>query len=156
MVMNDPQLDPTGALILELRSDGDLAALVGNRVRGYEPMGDVYADGTLVSRGDARGAGEYTAFVVISGLSDQLHPRAPVAFGEWGVVAYGTTPQNARAVWGAVVKALHAIGPRIKANGLGIYKTLVVSGGEQDKDPDTGQPAVRGTVRVVATTQVVT
>ena len=46
-------------------------------------------------------------------------------------------------------------GPRRKANGLGIYWTSVISGGEQGKDPDTQQPLVRATLSLIGTTQVI-
>jgi hypothetical protein len=140
-----PQLDPMGSLILELRADSDVAGLVGTRVRGFEP-----------APGDARGAGEYQAFIVISALSVPPHPRVPITFAEYGIRCYGATPQNAFAVWGAVVKALHQIGPRTKSNGLLIYKSIVLTGGTQDRDPDTQQPVVTGSIRFTASLQSVT
>lgn len=149
-MLDEPQLDPMGALIAEARNDADVGLLVGNRVRGYEPKPATDAD-----RGDARGPGEYVPFVIISALSVPPHPRVPVTFAEYALNAYGTTPQNAWAVWGALVKAFHAVRTRVKGNGLGIYQSLVVSGGEQDRDPDTSQPVVRGVVRVIATTLAV-
>ena len=76
-------------------------------------------------------------------------------YATYAVNAYGTTPQNAWAVWGAIVKAFHKVGNRVMANGLGIYQTFVISGGEQDKDPRTEQPVVRGTIRLIATAQAV-
>lgn len=143
-MLDDPQLDPLGSLLVEIRSDVDVAALVGGRVRGFEP-----------APGDAKPLGSYQGFVVIVALSVPPDPQLPVTFATYGIRCYGATPQAAWAVWGAVVKALHEVGPRLKANGLGIYKTIVVSGGEQSKDPDTQQPLVDGTIRLIATTQVV-
>lgn len=143
-MLAQPQLDPMGALITELRGDPDVAALVAARVRGFEP-----------APGDALGAGSYRAFVVLSALDVPPHPRLPITFADYAVRCYGATPQGAWAVWGAVVKALHQVGPRTKSNGLLIYKTLVRSGGEQELDPDTRQPVVIGTVGVIATTQAV-
>lgn len=140
-MLAEPQLDPMGALIAEARADPDLSALVSTRVRGFEP-----------APGDALGPGQYQAFVVIAALDVPPHLRVPLTFATYGVNCYGSTAQGAWAVWGAFVKAFHMVGPRVKANGLGIYQTFVVSGGEQDKDPDTGQPVVRGTIRVTATT----
>jgi hypothetical protein len=58
-------------------------------------------------------------------------------------------------VWGAFVKATHRLTPRLKASGIGFYQSLVLSGGEQEKDPDTGQPVVTGAIRLIATTQAV-
>lgn len=141
-MLEDPQLDPMGSLILELRADTDVAALVSTRVRGFEP-----------APGDARGAGDYQAFIVVSALSVPPHPRVPITFAEYGIRCYGVTPQNAFAVWGAVVKALHQVGPRTKSNGLLVYRTFVLAGGTEDRDPDTKQPVVTGTIRLTASLQ---
>jgi len=54
-----------------------------------------------------------------------------------------------------VVKAMHQVGNRKKSNGLVIYKTFVLTGGQQDKDPDTSQPVVTGSIRVTASLQSV-
>lgn len=143
-MLEAPQKDPMGSLILEARADSDVASLVGTRVRGFEPAED-----------DAKGPGEYQAFVVISALSVPVNARVPITDALYALSAYGSTPQNAWAVWGALVKAFHAVGPRIGSSRLGIYRSWV-SGGEQDKDPDTAQPVVRGTLRLIATAQAVT
>ena len=139
VILTEPMLDPIGSLILEARADDDLATLVGTRVRGVEP-----------APGDARGPDEWQAFVVLTALSVPLHPSLPVTFADYGVRCYGTTHQNAWAVWAAFVKAFHGVGPRVReSNGLGIYRTST-SGGEQSADPDTKQPVVLGTLRVIA------
>jgi hypothetical protein len=143
-MLDDPQLDPLGSLLVEIRDDVDVDGLVNGRVRGFEP-----------APGDAQPKGSYKAFVVLVTLSAPPDPQLPVTFATYGIRAYGSTPQNAWAVWGAVVKAIHETGPRLKASGLGIYKTIVVSGGEQGKDIDTQQPVCEGTVRLIATTQAV-
>jgi hypothetical protein len=143
-MLDAAQLDPMGSLITEARSDAEVAALVDTRVRGFEP-----------APGDAKGSGEYQAFIVISALNVTPIRRVPVTFAEYGIRAYGSTPQNAWAVWGALVKVFEGTTPRVKSNGLGIYQTFVVSGGEQGSDPDTKQPVVLGSIRVVATTQAV-
>lgn len=140
-MFGDPMLDPSGSIITEARADMDVAALVGDRVRGPLP-----------SPGDAKGPGEYQAFVTIAALSVPPHPRVPLTFAEYGINAYGTTYQNAFAVYGALVKAFHQVGARTKSNGLGIYRSFVLSGGTEDADPETKQPVVRGTLRVTATT----
>lgn len=139
-MLEDPQLDILGSLISEARADVDVALLVSDRVRGYQP-----------APGDALGAGEYRAFVVFSTLDDHPHPQLPITFAEFAVDAYGVTPQGASAVWHALVKAFHKARTRVKGNGLGIYQSIVVTGGDQDRDPDTKQPVVRGTIRVIAT-----
>lgn len=141
---SDPIIDPMGSLVVELRADADVADVVDTRVGGFEPK-----------TGWARGPKEYQAFIVLSMLDAPPHPRVPMTFADVGVRCYGVTAQGAWDVWARVVKAMHQVGPRIKANGLGIYKTIVVTGGAQDRDPDTKQPVVTGTIRLIATTQAV-
>lgn len=140
----EPQLDPSGPIIVEARTDPDVAALVGNRVRGPEPAAD-----------DQKGAGQFQAFVTVACLSAPPFGGVPVTFAEYALNAYGATYQNAWAVWAALVKCFHKVGPRVKANGLVIYQSLVISGGTEDSDPVTRQPVVRGTIRVIASTLAV-
>lgn len=145
-----PMLDPLGAVVTELRADPDVVNLVSDRVRGGEPKGK-----TDLYEGDALGPGSYKAFIVLTTLDRPPHPSLPIQRAIFGVACYGTTYQNASAVWGAVVKAVHRVGERVKASGLGIYISAVETGGSQDTDPDTKQPLVRGTIRVIATAQPV-
>jgi len=144
-MLTEPQLDPFGALLTELRDDLDVGLLVGDRVRGSKP-----------SPGDVRGPKDFVSFIVISALSVPIHPRVPVSWAEYGVRCYAPTFQAAWAIWGAVVKTLHVVGPRVKTSGLGIYRTAILTGGEEVEDPDTKQPYVEGTVQLIATAQVVT
>lgn len=144
-LLSDPLLDPFGALLVEVRDDVDVTALVDDRVRGNEP-----------APGDAQPTGKYKAFVVIGTLAAPPDPDVPVTFASYSFRCYGTTFQNAWAVYGAVVKAVHRVGPRLKVSGLGIYQTLVTGGGEEAKDPDTAQPYVSGVITLIATAQVVT
>ena len=143
-MMDDPQLDPMGSLILELRADFDVATIVGLRVRGWKP-----------EPGDIQDAKHYRAFIVLAALDVPPEPRAPITFATYSATCYAATPQAAWALWGTVVRAMHRRGPRVKTNGLGIWQTLC-EGGDQDEDPDTKQPCVRGTIFLVATTQPVT
>lgn len=142
-MLDAAQKDPMGTLILEARADTDVTALVSTRVRGFEP-----------AEGDAKGPGQYQAFVVLSALDVPMNPQLPITDATYGIAAYGATPQNAWAVWGALVKAFHAVGPRVGSSGIGIYRSWA-TGGQQDKDPDTGQPLVRGVLRLIATAQAV-
>jgi hypothetical protein len=153
----DPMVDPMGSLIVEIRDDFDVDDLVDRRVRGGEPAPQILDEttGEVLAEGDARGPGEYIPFIVLTTLSAPPEPRVPLTFATYGARSYGVTPQNAWAVYGALVKAIHNIGPRLRASGVGIYNTLVISGGEQDKDPDTKQPVVTATIRLVAATQAV-
>jgi len=143
-MLDEPQLDPLGSLLVEIRDDLDVDTLVSGRVRGFEP-----------APGDAKAAGSYQAFIVLVTLDAPPDPQLPITVATYGIRCYGSTGQNAWAVWGAVVKSIHSVGPRLKASGLGIYRTTVISGGEQGKDPDTLQPVVTGTIRLIATTQAV-
>ena len=142
-MLADPMLDPMGSLVTELRADPDVAALVGTRVRGGEP-----------GPGDAKGAGEYQAFVVLIG-SPAPYSRVPVTRTSLTVRCYAATYQQAGAVWGAVVKALHQVRARLKSNGLGIYISWFTDTADQSKDPDTGQPYSEGTLVVYATAQAI-
>jgi len=143
-MFDNPPPDALGSLLTEIRADVDVADLVSGRVRGGEP-----------APGDAKAAGSFQAFIVIETLADPPHPRLPVRFATFGLRCYGSTFQNASEVYLAVVKAIHRVGPRRKANGLGIYWTTAVSGGEQARDPDTQQPYVAATIELIGTTQVV-
>jgi len=138
-------MDPLGKLLLELRDDLEVDALVDGRVRGQEP-----------APGDAMGAGQYKAFVVISTLATPRLPRVPVQRSRYGVRCYGRTPQEAMELYGACSDAIHLIGPRLKSNGLGIYISLDDTGGTASRDPDTQQPLVDFVIELLATTQAVT
>ncbi|HEY6568544.1 MAG TPA: hypothetical protein VI341_13595 [Actinomycetota bacterium] len=145
--MTEPQLPFLGPIIVELRTDVDLRALVSTRVRGFRPQGG--------ENGDVQPAGHYKRFVVLSILSAPVEPSLPITFAEVAARCYGTDDTDAWTVWAALVKAIHAVGPRVKDSGLGIYRTAVLTGGVQDSDPDTDQPMVTGSFQVIATTQVV-
>lgn len=149
-----PMLDPTGAFIVELREHPSVAALVGRRVRSADPAPPVRHpdNGAVIDQGDVRGPGDYVAFIVVKVMSAPPDRRLPIVSVEFLVECYGTTFQNAWAVYGAVVQAVHGRGPRTKSNGLGIYNSFVVAGGDEDTDPDTHQPLVNATVRLIATT----
>lgn len=155
-MLTEPQLDPFGAIIAEARADADLATLVSNRVRAGEPAPKLITNGVTTYEGDARGPGEYIPFVVISTLDLPIHPQLPITFAEYAINCYGTTFQNATAVWLAFVKAFHKVRSRTKASGLGIYSSTITAGGSQDRDPDTKQPVIRGVLRVIATASSVT
>ncbi len=150
-MFTEPQTDPMGGLLTIVRDDSHGDNLVDGRVRGFEPKGVVRNDaGQITYDGDALGPGSYKAFVVIAALDVPPHISLPITFATYAIRCYGVTAQGAWAVWAAVVKSLHKIGNQTVGS-LGIYQAFVVSGGEQDKDPDTRQPVVLGTVRLIAT-----
>jgi len=144
-MLDAPLLDPFGAYIVEVRSDIDVMALVADRVRGNEP-----------APGDAQPKGSYRAFIVLVTLAADPDPDIPVTFARYGARCYGATFQAAWQVYAALVKATHRVGPRLKDSGLGIYQTLVISGGAEEEDPDTKQPYVNATISLLATAQAVT
>lgn len=143
-------LDPMGDMIGEARDAGGIAAIVGARVRGYEPQG-----ATETYDGDAQGPGHYKAFLVLVALSVPPQRRVPVTFAEYAFRAYGRNVREAWDLYRAIVDAFHRQGPRLRSSGLGIYSTWV-TGGAQEKDPKTDQPYVTGTIQLTATTQAVT
>lgn len=148
----DPQEAFLGAIIVEGREDPDLAALVESRIRGRRPAAEMP---NRPGSGDVQPKGSYKRFVVASIASAPPHPDLPISFAEVQFNAYGTDDADAWGVWAAVVKAYHRVGPRVKASGLGIYRSKVISGGEQADDPDTGQPYISGTIQFIVTTQAV-
>lgn len=132
-------------LLIEIRSDPAVDAIVDGRVRGGEP-----ADG------DAKGPGAYQPFVVLVQLTAGRHPRLPVQFPRIVARCYGRTHQEAAVLRWAVSDSIHYGKGRIHSNGLGIYQSSDIEGGEQNTDPDTGQPYETLVIEAPATTQVVT
>lgn len=138
-------------IIVELRDDAAVTALVGQRVRGVEP-----APGDAAWEQFDDGRRKYAHnFVVVTRLDSPRHRSLPVQTVTLGVACYGVDRRKAAELRWACSNALHRAGPRTHANGLGIYQTLEEGGGEQDTDPDTGQPLERFVVQAIATTQVV-
>jgi hypothetical protein len=143
----DPILDVIGKLVIELREQPQIAALVGQRVRGFE-----------LAPGDGQGPGQYRRFVLLQLLDAPRIPgfrRAPVRVPHITCKVGGLTPQDAMATYGVVAAALHAAGPRVHANGLGIYNSFDDTGPSPVKDPETQQPVVDFVITLLATTQAV-
>lgn len=143
-MLTSPLLDPMGSVITELRANSALTALVGTRIRGGE-----------AAPGDAMGAGSYQAFVVLVG-APAPDMRVPISRTILTARCYGSTHQNAGAVWGALVAAMHGVGPRLKSSGFGIYRSWLLDSADQLRDPDTDQPYVEGSIQLIATAQAVT
>lgn len=138
-------------LLVELRDDAAVAAIVGQRVRGAEPAaGDADYDDLEGGQRKYR-----HSFVVVSRLAAPRHRSLPLQFPTFSVRCYGVDRRTAAELRWAASNALHQAGPRVHANGLGIYQSIEESGGEQDTDPDTGQPLETFVVQAIATTQVV-
>jgi hypothetical protein len=144
-------LDVLPKLIVEMREDAAVAAIVGAnptvatpRVRGFEPKSD-----------DVQPSDRWRAFVVIVQLDVPRDRRVPVQRPSYAFRCYGRTLEEARDLYMACSDALHDVGPRVHANGLGIYISADVSGGTPDIDPDTRQPLYEFTAQLIATTQAV-
>lgn len=131
-------------LLIEIRDDPAVGAIVGARVRGGE-----------AADGDAKGPGAYQPFVVLVQLTAPRLARLPVQWSRVVARCYGRSHQEAATLRWAVSDAIHHRGPRIHTNGLGIYQTLDIEGGDQGTDPDTGQPFQTLLIETPATTQVV-
>lgn len=142
-------------VLIEIREDAAVADIAGEnphdakpRVRGVEPgPGDEHA---------GNNSDPYRAFVVLVQLSAPRLSRVPVQRPRIIARCYGRTHPEAAALRWAVSNAIHSIGPRVHANGLGIYLSKDDSGGEQEKDPDTQQPYQELDIDLFATTQAVT
>lgn len=149
-MLTEPLLDPLGALVTEARSDSDVATLVGTddkghvRVNGFEPKA-----------GWKQQAGAYQAFVLISTLLALPDSSIPIQRGTYDIACYGTSPENASALYGAMVKAFHGRRLREPRSGLWLWLSMLETGGEQDRDPVTRQPVVHGVIRIIATAQAV-
>jgi hypothetical protein len=135
-------IDPLGKLLTEIRDDPAVAALT-SRVRGGEP-----------APGDS--ATPFQRFVVLVRLGATRKKRAPVQEVRIAVRCYGSTYQDAAALYGAVSDAIHNVGPRIGATGVLIHRSFDDIGMGASKDPDTGQPHEDGVIQLFAATQVVT
>lgn len=157
-------MDVLPKLLTEIRDDDAVAAIVGTRVRGFEPAPPVrHPDtGAVLEKGDARQGttqDPYVAFVVLVQLDAPREKRMPVQRAVIAARCYGRTPAEAASLRWAVSKAVHpSTGPRgvrVHANGLGIYQSFDEAGGEQEKDPNTEQPYQTVVIASLATTQAV-
>lgn len=150
-------MDVVGKLLIEIRDDPAVDAIVEGRVRGYKPAAPVIhpETGVVITPGDLRGPGEYVPFVVLVGTPGVREIRLPISRPTVLVRCYGRTPQEAAALRWAVSNAIHHTGTRVHGNGLGIWDTWESSGGDQDQDPDTDQPFESLSIRAIASTQAV-
>lgn len=137
-------LDPFGKALIEIREDAVVSAIT-DRIRGHEPGPE-----------DAKGPGEYLPFVVLSDLGTIRGRRGlPVQTIRIDCRAYADNYTNAKALFMACADAIHDVGPRIHANGLGIYVSHDDTGGTEGFDPRTRQPYVEGVFEFLATTSAV-
>ena len=134
-------LSPLGSAVAELAADTAVKAIVGldangaRRVRPIEP-----------GPGDALGAGQYIAFVVVSILDSAPMGHMGVRETTLGIKAYAATFAAAEALWLVCEAVFRDRGARIATSRLGVYPSQVTAGGIPDKDPDPLQPLFHGIV----------
>lgn len=156
-VLIDPELDVLPKLLIELREDETVAGIVGKRIRGKDPEGPILDGlGREIEPGDLRPAGSYVPFVVLKRLGGLPHPRLPIATTRTVVLCYGRTDREAAVLRNACAAAIHGRGPRVHSNGLAIYASHDVTGGEQEQAPENQQPLETFVIEAIATTQVAT
>lgn len=137
--------DVIGGLIVELRSDTTIGAIVGNRVRGQED-----------AQGDVRGSSEWQAHIRIVTLATPRMPRVPVQRARYAINCYGRSKEEASDLYEAASDLLHGLGPRELTGGYWAYVSHDDTGGSFSTDPDTKQPAYTFVLELLATTQAVT
>lgn len=145
-------------LLIEIREDSSVQAIVGTRVGSPEPAPPIYHPVTkaLIEPGWARDKGSWVAFVVLVQLAaPRVGPRIPAQRAVVVARCYGRTPQEAAALRWAVSEAIHNLHARTHANGLGIYQSIEEAGGDQQQDPANDQPFQTLTITALATTQAV-
>lgn len=117
--------DPTGKLLTEIR-DGAAVSAITTRIRAGEPA-----------------QGDVPPFVVIRRFPITPFRRAlfaPVAHYQYLIQCYGTTPQQASQLAGAVADVVQEPEPRTNASGVGIYNSYWTITGQAQTDPDTNWP----------------
>lgn len=133
-------IDPVGSLVQELKA----LNIASGRVRGGEP-----------AIGDAKAAGAFQRFVVLTRLGGTREHRMPLQEIRVGVRAYGVTYHDAAALWGEISDAIDNAGPRVSVSGVPTYQSLDDADGGAHKDPDTSQPYEEGVIALYAGTALV-
>jgi hypothetical protein len=135
------------ALIVELRDDAAVGAVVGTRVRGPVP-----------AAGDALGEGHYQPFILVAAEGGGPDRRVPVQRPRVLIKCYGIGPTDAYELYVKASTALHERRGRAYgtgANRIWIWNSWDVSGGSAEADPRTAQPYVSFIVELIATSQAV-
>jgi hypothetical protein len=141
-------IDPTGAVIVALRDDAAVRAIVGQHGTAWKV------------RGDEPGAGWLPPFITVTFLTSRRDTGGDA--GTWSldvmetylsVKCYGTTPQQAIQLYGAASDALH--GKQFGADSSGRLLYLVADDGTSgDVDP-AGRPLQDFTAIVTAAAHAV-
>lgn len=128
-------VDPTGKIVVELRTDARILALVGT-VPGDATKVQVFGG---EAHKDAAGA-----YVIVRRLGPMVRAkRAP--FGRFRIIvdAYGHTPAEAAKLAGYISDVLATRGPRTSAAGVALYLSVEDVGPQASLDPDTDEPVER-------------
>lgn len=131
-------IDPTGALIAELRAAG----IAGGKVYGAE-----------APPGVSKAPSGYQRFVVLIRLPAMRFHRTPLQEVRYVVNCYGATYQDAQALYDEVSDALDNAGPRVGASNVALYQSLDEGADQPAADPGTHQPFSPGTIALWAGTE---
>ncbi len=127
-------LSPLGAAIAELQDDATVHAIT-TRIRPIEP-----------GAGDAKGAGQYVPFVIVSVLDALPMGRVGVRDVTLGLRCYAASYADAEALALACEAVFLNKVAHVASSRLGVYHSQVVGGWTPDRDPDTQQPLFHGTI----------
>lgn len=128
-------VDPTGKIVVELRTDARILALVGT-VPGDATKVQVFGG---EAHKDASGA-----YIIVRRLGPMTRSkRAPFVRQRIIVDAYGRTPAEAAKLAGYISDALATRGPRTSPAGVALYLSIEDVGPQASLDPDTDEPVER-------------
>ena len=122
------QVDPTGRIIVELRSDPEILAELGSAAKVY---------------GGTSGDDAAAPYLIVRRLGPaRRSPRAPFTRFRIAVSAFGATEAQASKLIGLVSDVLASRGPRRSPAGLAIYLSTEEVGAQSGAlDPDTAEPS---------------
>jgi hypothetical protein len=130
-------IDPTGAMIVELR---DHMAAVGAAEPTSRRGLAAIAVGDAIY-GDQKAANRSAPYVVLIRLGPARRmPRAPVVRFRYSARCVGVDEAQASTIYGLVSDWLSARGPRRRSAGVAIYLSTEELGAQATIDPDTSEP----------------
>jgi len=124
-------IDVMGALVIELRSDSGVAAIVGSLNHQVKVWGEEKPE---FMPADPR------PYVFLHDLVPTRMKRVPVVMIRFAVTCVGKDHVQASAIYSAVSDAFHDKGPRIHGQ-VGIWRTYEDTGGQTVTDPETHWPS---------------
>lgn len=138
-------VDPTGALVVELRAYMTAVATAEPTTRrGLAAI----AVGSAVY-GDEAGEDRAAPYIILRRLGPARRmSRAPVIRFRYSASCYGPRtsagPAMASTVWGLVSDWLSGRGPRRRSPGVAIYLSIEELGAQASVDPDSEEPLETG------------